>query len=178
MSKKKTGKDLTERQSFFCREYLKNFNGTQAAIRAGYSKKTARSIAAENLIKPNIQAYLAGMIQKQAEVSKITVTEIIRDLKILKDRCMQACQVLDKKGNPTGEWQFDSAGANRSLELLGKHLAMFTDKFQAVDKDLHITVTMVDVKHVRIQVQQVITHHVSDPKVRDRIARELEEINE
>ena len=55
---------------------------------------------------------------------------------------MQKIQVFDKKGEPTGEWKFDSAGANRSLELLGRHLGMFTDKFKIVDENLHITVTL------------------------------------
>jgi len=138
MAKKK----LNERQKKFCYELTKDFCGAKAAIRAGYSKKTARSIAAENLTKPNISAFIAGLINKQEESAQITVSEIIQDLKLLKDRCMQEIQVFNKKGEPTGEYQFDSAGANRSLELLGKHLAMFTDKFQVKSDDLHITVTI------------------------------------
>lgn len=161
----KSKKVLTEKQKEFCHEYMIDFNATQAAIRAGYSEKTARSIAAENLTKPYLQAYLAGMIQKQAKKTEISVEWIIQELKQLYDRCQSS---LTSPGA--------IAGATKQLELLGKHLAMFTDKFKVVNDDLHITVIMVDVKEVIIQVQQVITHHVSDPKVRDRIARELEGI--
>ena len=50
---------LTARQAVFVREYLTHFNGTQAAIKAGYSKKTARAIASENLKKPAIQAEIS-----------------------------------------------------------------------------------------------------------------------
>lgn len=51
---------LTQKQLSFINEYLVDGNGTQAAIRAGYSPKTARSIAAENLKKPRI----AGTIER------------------------------------------------------------------------------------------------------------------
>lgn len=50
--------DLTDKQIAFCKEYCLDWNGTQAAIRAGYSEDTARSIASENLTKPDIQAYI------------------------------------------------------------------------------------------------------------------------
>lgn len=46
---------LTPKQENFCHEYLTDSNGTQAAIRAGYSQKTARSIAEENLSKPDLR---------------------------------------------------------------------------------------------------------------------------
>ena len=133
-------KKITPKQKKFCREYLKDFNATQAYIRAGYYKKGAKQGAFRLLTNVDLQAYLADLVTKQAHDDEISVSEIIHDLKLLKDRCMQSCQVLNKKGEPTGEWQFDSAGANRSLELLGKHLAMFTDKFQVKTDDLHITV--------------------------------------
>jgi phage terminase small subunit len=50
--------ELTEKQKAFCRYYVFNWNGTQAAIKAGYSEKTAYSIASENLRKPEIQSYI------------------------------------------------------------------------------------------------------------------------
>ena len=49
---------LTAKQQRFCDEYLTDLNATQAAIRAGYSQKTAGVIASENLKKPNIQEYI------------------------------------------------------------------------------------------------------------------------
>lgn len=60
-------KELNERQKMFCKEYLLDFNGTQAAIRAGYSKKTARKIASENLTKPDIQKEVATLIKNRAD---------------------------------------------------------------------------------------------------------------
>ena len=135
-------KKLTPKQNKFCLELLKDFNASQSALRAGYSKKNYGHIGWELLQKTTIQQRLQELTAKQEDKNEITVSEIIQDLKILKDRCMQEIQVFNKKGEPTGEYQFDSAGANRSLELLGKHLAMFTDKFQVKSDDLHITVTI------------------------------------
>jgi len=49
---------LTPKQKKFADEYIKTGNATQSAIEAGYSKRTAAVIATENLIKPNIKAYI------------------------------------------------------------------------------------------------------------------------
>ena len=60
---------LTDKQRRFCDEYLVDANATAAAIRAGYSKRTAASIGAENLIKPDIKNYIARrMAEKEAEL--------------------------------------------------------------------------------------------------------------
>lgn len=159
----------TEKQKKFCREYLKDFNATKAYVRAGYSKNGARQSAYRMLTNAYIQAYLTGLIQKQAEEDKITVSEIIQDLKLLKDRCMQEIEVRDKEGEPTGEWRFDSAGANRSLELLGKYLGMFVERSE-------LTINIKEVKTIIITIQSIILKHVSDPEVRNRIAKELQDI--
>ncbi len=60
---------LTPKQARFVQEYLIDLNATQAAIRAGYSEKTARQVASENLSKP----YIAKAIEaKQTELSERT----------------------------------------------------------------------------------------------------------
>lgn len=55
---------LTAKQKRFCDEYLIDCNGTQAAIRAGYSKRSARAIATENLAKPYIREYIDEQLKK------------------------------------------------------------------------------------------------------------------
>lgn len=60
---------LTAKQQRFCDEYLIDLNATQAAIRAGYSPKTARMIANENLTKPYIKEYIEKrMAEKEKEL--------------------------------------------------------------------------------------------------------------
>ena len=113
--------ELEEKQKMFCKEYLVDFNGTQAAIRAGYSKKTANEQASRLLTKVNVQAYLKKLIEKRNERTKITQDEVIADIIKVKDRCMQNEAVLDKEGNETGIYKFDSNGANKALDMLMKH---------------------------------------------------------
>lgn len=73
--------ELTEQQKKFCREYMKDFNGTQAAIRAGYSKKTANEQASQLLAKLNIQKFLESLKGKAAEKHDGLADEIVAELK-------------------------------------------------------------------------------------------------
>jgi len=61
------GKDrsLTPKQAQFCREYVKDLNATQAAIRSGYSEKTAYSVGSENLRKPELKAEIQKLLQEK-----------------------------------------------------------------------------------------------------------------
>ena len=113
--------ELEEKQKMFCKEYLVDFNGTQAAIRAGYSKKTANEQASRLLAKVNVQTYLKQLIEKRNERTKITQDDVVADIIKVKDRCMQNEAVLDKEGNETGIYKFDSNGANKALDMLMKH---------------------------------------------------------
>ena len=163
------GRELTAKQLSFCLNYIKHFNASQAALDAGYSKINYGHIGWELLQKTTIQQKLQELTAKQAEKAEITVQEIIRDLKTLKDRCMQEIQVLDRHGEPTGEYRFDSAGANRSLELLGKYLEMWVDRSE-------LTINIKEVKVMVIQIQGVIAKHIPDAEVRNRIAEDLKEL--
>lgn len=71
---------LTPKQQKFCEEYMIDLNGTQAAIRAGYSKKTAFTIANENLNKPYIQSVISELKQKLSAKTGITAERIINEL--------------------------------------------------------------------------------------------------
>jgi phage terminase small subunit len=71
---------LTLKQSRFVQEYLVDGNATQAAIRAGYSRKTAKSIATENLTKPAVQAALGQVHKDAAHRAGVTHERIMREL--------------------------------------------------------------------------------------------------
>lgn len=129
---------LSEKQKRFCEEYVKDMNGTQAAIRAGYSEKTARSIANENLTKPDIQTYIQELQTNIQKRNAISVDEIVQDLIEVKNRCMQKVpvtkfdkstklniQVADELGRDV--WQFDAQGALKALDLLMKHLGGYKE---------------------------------------------------
>lgn len=122
---------LNEKQKQFCEEYIIDLNGTQAAIRAGYSAKTANEQAAQLLAKLSIQEYICELKNKRSERVKYSQDELMRDILEVKNRCMQANPVLDKEGNETGVWKFDSNGANKALDMLAKHVGFYeTDNKQ------------------------------------------------
>lgn len=122
---------LTAKQRLFVAEYLVDKNATRAAKAAGYSEKTAYSVGQRLLKNVEIQKTFQEQLEAQEKRTLLTADYVLSRLKEVADRCMQGEPVLDKEGNPTGEWRFDSSGANRSLELLGKHLKLFTDKVEA-----------------------------------------------
>lgn len=71
---------LTEKQKRFVDEYLIDLNATQAAIRAGYSEKTANRIAEQNLSKPAIQEYLQGRMKDREKRTEIKQDEVLQEL--------------------------------------------------------------------------------------------------
>lgn len=72
---------LNKKQERFCQEYIIDLNGAQAAIRAGYSAKTARTIANELLTKPDIKANVDELIRERAKKAELTADQVINELK-------------------------------------------------------------------------------------------------
>ena len=68
---------LNERQKAFADYYIQTGNATEAAIKAGYSEKTARSIGSENLTKPDISAYIKERLDGQSEKRVADANEVI-----------------------------------------------------------------------------------------------------
>lgn len=130
---------INEKQKRFCEEYLVDLNATKAAIRAGYSEKTAAQIGSENLIKPDIIEYLNVRRAEISEKIELSQEWVLKRLKEISDRCMTAEPVMEfdydtKSMRETGEYQFDSSGANKATELIGKHLGMFITRIDATTK--------------------------------------------
>ncbi len=118
---------LTPKQQRFVEEYLIDLNATQAAVRAGYSQRTANEQGYENLTKPHIAAAISEAQQRRSERTEITQDWVLERLVAVAERTMQAEPVRDTQGNQTGDYTFQAAGANRALELIGKHLGMFEE---------------------------------------------------
>lgn len=70
----------TPKRDLFVQEFLVDLNGTQAAIRAGYSQKTARSIACELLTKPDIQEAIAAAFKARVERTQITADRVMKEV--------------------------------------------------------------------------------------------------
>lgn len=145
---------LTPKQKLFCKYYLISLNATDAAIKAGYSKKTAAEAGYENLTKPHIKEYLESQIKKREQKLEITadkvITEIaklafantsdvleisdsgviIKDLKNIDTTCIASAEeIFDKKGMRLGV-KIKLHDKTKNLELLGRHLGLFKDKVE------------------------------------------------
>lgn len=154
---------LTPKQKRFCDEYLIDLNATQAAIRAGYSEKTARQMGTENLSKPSIREYIdermkekeAALVADQDEVMRyltavmrrektehivVTLSEE-RSTYVPDETGTMRKQTVKKEVPQIVEIPAQLRDANKAAELLGKAYGIYTDKVEAeVDMDLTITV--------------------------------------
>ena len=145
---------MTPKQERFCEEYLVDLNATQAAIRAGYSEKTAKDIACQNLAKLNIQERIAGLRKEQSERTQITADRVVEELKYIglaniknyvdksakgfvtfkdideiSEEDARAIEAI-KSDYKEGKIEFKMHSKTKALEMLGRHLAMFTDKLE------------------------------------------------
>lgn len=145
---------LTPKQKLFCKYYLISLNATDAAIKAGYSKKTADVIGIQNLGKLNIKKYIEERMNKRAEKLEITADKVleeiaklafanttdileitdhgvnIKDLSKLDTTCIASAEeVFDKEGMRVGV-KVKLHDKTKNLELLGRHLGLFKDKVE------------------------------------------------
>jgi phage terminase small subunit len=70
---------LTAKMIRFAEEYIVDLNATQAAIRAGYSERTAKSIGQENLTKPDLQEYIQNLMDERSKRTEITADMVLRE---------------------------------------------------------------------------------------------------
>lgn len=157
MSSAEIGRFLKDKEKLFCREYLTDQNGTQAAIRAGYkpgkNNASAAVQAARMLRDPAVSAYRKALIRETLSDKDLTRENIGLKYAEILDRCMQkeAVMEFDRASGEwieTGEWQFDARGAARALEglvrLMGyaapeKHEVQVSQSFESVidEEDLN-----------------------------------------
>lgn len=106
---------LTPKQQMFVREYLVDLNATQAAIRAGYSAKTAEWIGPQLLGKNHVAAKIQELQDIRAGQLELTAKDVLKSIILIRDKA-----VVEGK----------HAAALKANELLGKHLKLFTDKVE------------------------------------------------
>lgn len=136
---------LTEKQELFCKEYLVDLNATQAAIRAGYTEKSARVTSCKMLTNANIAERIQQLMRVREEKVQINAEWVLVSAKQVFDRCMQAEQVTDKDGNSMGEYKFEHSGANKALEIIGKHVKVRAfDREEEKKSDTQVIINIVD----------------------------------
>lgn len=146
---------LTKKQQLFVDEYLIDLNATQAAIRAGYSTQTAYSIGEENLKKPEIKNSIEIALAERSRRTGISADRIINELAriafvnpadiinfdeaTVKDTAIRddtatissvKVKTIPTEDGDITEREVKTYDKIKALELLGKHLGMFSDKFK------------------------------------------------
>lgn len=138
---------MTAKQRRFCEEYLIDLNATQAAIRAGYSKKNAQNIASENLAKPIIRKYIDAKMAKKDSELIAKQDEVLRYLtSVLRGESVGTEIVVEGTGDGCSEartMQKEPSEKDRlkAAELLGKRYGLFTDKVD-MNADAELTITV------------------------------------
>lgn len=138
---------MTKKQQRFCDEYLISLNATQAAIKAGYSKKNANNIASENLAKPYIKEYIEQRMAEKENELIADQNEVLKYLtSVIRGQSRSSVVVVENIGDFMSEAREvkkapDEKERLKAAELLGKRYGIYTDKVdQTVDMDLNITV--------------------------------------
>lgn len=141
---------MTAKQQRFCDEYLIDLDGTKAAIRAGYSPKTAAAIASENLRKPKLSEYIAERMAEKEKQLIADQDEVLKYLtSVLRGQSQSEVVVIVSKGDFMTEAEKlkkapDEKERLKAAELLGKRYGLYTDRVQEdIDMDFNITVKRV-----------------------------------
>lgn len=120
---------MNTRQKKFCDEYLIDCNATQAAIRAGYSPKTAYSIGEENLKKPELKAYIDEQLEllhnkKTADAQEVLefLTSVMRG-----EHTEQTLQLIGDGVQTITDIDVSAKERLKAAELIGKRYGMFRD---------------------------------------------------
>jgi phage terminase small subunit len=154
---------LTERQERFAEEYLVDLNATQAAIRAGYSRKTARTIGPRLRRLPHVMARIErGMAERTervrieqdrvvAELARLAFSDVrefarwdeggvrVRESEALgPDQSACIAEIVESPGKDGPRLKVKLHGKTRALEVLGRHLGLFEKKPKAGDAVIRV----------------------------------------
>lgn len=150
-AKSRPGKNgLTDKQKRFCDEYLCDMNATQAAIRAGYSKRTAYRTGADNLKKPQIRAYIdKRMAEKDAELIA-TQNEVLQYLtSVMRGKSVAVEVVVDGEGAKLIEKEPSEMERIKAADQLAKCHGLYRDK----DK-MKIDLERLEIEKQRLEIEK------------------------
>ena len=128
--------NMTAKQKRFCDEYLVDLNGTQAAIRAGYSARSARQIADRNMSNDDIRNYIDERMKEKEKELIADQDEVLKYLtNVLRGKSQSEIVVVENVGDFTSEARLiqkapDEKERLKAAELLGKRYNLFSDKMK------------------------------------------------
>ncbi len=125
---------MTNKQQRFCDEYLIDLNATQAAIRAGYSKHTARQIGQRLLTNADIRKYIDDQMEEKHSELVASADEVVEYLtSVMRGQSEAEVVVIEGTGDGCSEAKKmmkapEEKERLKAAELLGKRYSLFSDK--------------------------------------------------
>ncbi|MCU4623952.1 terminase small subunit [Acinetobacter radioresistens] len=129
---------VDDRHELFCHEYLIDLSIKNAAARAGFSERSARQHGWVVFNRPEVKERIAFLREERNRELGLDSYYVLKNLKSIAERCMQAEAVVDREGSPIVQvdeegnlaaiYKFEHSGANKALELIGKHIGMFVEQ--------------------------------------------------
>lgn len=121
---------LTPRQQKFCDEYLISGNATDAAIKAGYSRKTAKQTGSENLSKPDLRAYIDEQLAKIHSAKIADAEEVMKYLTSVMrgEHTEQVLKLVGEGVQTVTDIDVSAKERLKAAELIGKRYGLFTEK--------------------------------------------------
>lgn len=121
---------LTLKQQRFCDEYIISGNATEAAVKAGYSERSASNIGEENLRKPQIKAYIDERLEKLQSEKIASQEEILEFLTAIVrgEKTEEVLIGVGKGAQSISDIEVSAKERLKAAELLGKRHRMWTDK--------------------------------------------------
>ena len=129
---------MTEKQKRFCDFYIETGNAKEAAIRAGYSEKTAKQIGQENLTKPDLRAYIDERLAELKNERTADAQEVLEYLTAVMRGEYKEATLIGVGEGAQAVVDIDVGAKDRlkAAELLGKRHALFTDKVDLQTGDI------------------------------------------
>ena len=136
---------LTKKERIFADEYVKTTNGTQSAITAGYSEKTASVTASKMLRKPKVRQYIDAIMDERSKDTIATADEVLEYL----------TRVVRGEEKDAFGLDVSVADKTKAAELLGKRDMLFTDKVKlSAEVEIDISDRMKKARSRSNEVQQ------------------------
>lgn len=128
---------LTPKQERFVQEYLIDLNATQAAIRAGYSQKTASETGYENLRKPQISEKIQEAMKERSERTAITQDMVLKELAKIGFSDLRKALTSNGALIDTQDWDDGFAGAVASVEIVKRQSGEYDDDGKPIMDHVH-----------------------------------------
>ncbi|KSU06643.1 terminase small subunit [Lactococcus lactis] len=167
---------LTEKQKRFCDEYIKLGNAKEAAINAGYSKKTAKSMGAENLTKPDLKKYIDERMEQIASERIMSAQEILERLSLIANAKIKETVVV---ANAEGYSEVEKPpGFKVQIQAMKELLKRYPGNDKLLEQTLRKLTAEADIAEFKAAMIQSATDKSTEEKLDELLGKISEVIDD